>query len=59
MTCQPVVIAVAPISIFDLFEGSKMVQCDWLLASQSGCCRFDPFWLKCEKNGVLPYQEKR
>ena len=27
----------------DLFDGSKMVQCDWLLASQSGCCRFDPF----------------
>ena len=27
----------------DLFGGSKMGQYDWLLASQSGCCRFDPF----------------
>ena len=26
----------------DLFGGSKMVQYDWLLAAQSGCCRFDP-----------------
>ena len=44
----------------DLFGGSKMVQYDWLLASQSGCCRFDPVcpkaWvvfsqrLKCEKS---------
>ena len=27
----------------DLFGGSKMGQFAWLLASQSGCCRFDPF----------------
>ena len=26
-----------------LFGGSKMMRFDWLLASQSGCCRFDPF----------------
>ena len=27
----------------DLFGGSKVVRYDLLLASQSGCCRFDPF----------------
>ena len=27
----------------ELFGGSKMVRFDWLLDSQSGCCRFDPF----------------
>ena len=26
--------------------GSKMVRFDWLLASQSGCCSFDPSFLK-------------
>ena len=34
----------------DLFGGSKMVQYDWLLASQSGCCRFDPV---CPKAWVV------
>ena len=28
------------------FGGSKMVRFDWLLASQSGCCSFDPSFLK-------------
>ena len=27
----------------DLFGGLKVVRYDWLLGSQSGCCRFDPF----------------
>ena len=34
----------------DLFGGSKVVQYDWLLASQSGCCRLDPF---CPKAWVV------
>ena len=34
----------------DLFGGSKVVQYDWLLASQSGCCRFYPF---CPKAWVV------
>ena len=28
------------------FGGSKMVRFDWLLASISGCCSFDPSFLK-------------
>ena len=28
------------------FGGSEMVRFDWLFASQSGCCSFDPFFLK-------------
>ena len=28
------------------FGGSKMVRFNWLLASQSGCCSFDPSFLK-------------
>ena len=34
----------------DLFGGLKMVQYDWLLASQSGCCGCDPF---CPKAWVV------
>ena len=39
----------------DLFRGSKVVQYDWLLASQSGCCRFDPF---CPKAWVVFFKVK-
>ena len=38
----------------DLFGGSKVVQYDWLLASQSGCCRFDPF---CPKAWVVFFKD--
>ena len=28
------------------FGGSKILRFDWVLASQSGCCSFDPSFLK-------------
>ena len=37
-----------------LFGGSKVVQYDWLLASQSSWCRFDPF---CPKAWVVFFKD--